>query len=127
MPPPDQREAGQAVARLVRGRDRHGGRVRREADPHRAAGRLVVDAMNYWWELDGRLEEFEDARTSSSEVVAASLPGARVVKTLNHASVWELENLAAPPGDPERRALAVPKRSMSAKNFSLTSALSGAV
>jgi len=71
------------------------------------AGRLVIDAMNYWWELDGRIEEFEDARTSSSEVVAASLPGARVVKTLNHASVWELENLAAPPGDPERRALAV--------------------
>jgi predicted dinucleotide-binding enzyme len=70
-------------------------------------GRLVIDAMNYWWELDGRLEEFEDARTSSSEVVAASLPGARVVKTFNHASVWELENLAAPPGDPERRALAV--------------------
>ncbi len=71
------------------------------------AGRLVIDAMNYWWELDGRLPEFEDARTSSSEVVAASLPGARVVKTFNHASVWELENLAAPAGDPERRALAV--------------------
>ena len=71
------------------------------------AGRLVIDAMNYWWELDGRIEEFEDARTSSSEVVAASLPGARVVKTFNHASVWELENLAAPHGDPERRALAV--------------------
>ncbi len=71
------------------------------------AGRLVIDAMNYWWELDGRIEEFENARTSSSEVVAASLPGARVVKTFNHASVWELENLAAPPGDPERRALAV--------------------
>ncbi len=71
------------------------------------AGRLVIDAMNYWWELDGRLPEFEDARTSSSEVVAAFLSDARVVKTFNHASVWELENLAAPPGDPERRALAV--------------------
>jgi predicted dinucleotide-binding enzyme len=71
------------------------------------AGRLVIDAMNYWWELDGRLPEFEDARTSSSEVVAASLPGARIVKTFNHASVWELQNLAAPAGDPERRALAM--------------------
>ena len=71
------------------------------------AGSLVIDAMNYWWELDGRLPEFEDARTSSSEVVAAALPGARVVKTFNHASVWELENLSAPAGDPERRALAV--------------------
>ncbi len=70
-------------------------------------GCLVIDAMNYWWELDGRLPEFEDARTSSSEVVADFLAGARVVKTFNHASVWELENLAARPGDPERRALAV--------------------
>jgi hypothetical protein len=68
---------------------------------------LVIDAMNYWWELDGRLPEFEDARTSSSEVVAAFLEGARVVKAFNHASVWELENLAATPGDPQRRALAV--------------------
>lgn len=70
-------------------------------------GRLVIDAMNYWWEFDGTLPEFEDATTSSSEVVAASLPGSRVVKTFNHASVWELENLAAPVGAPERRALAV--------------------
>ncbi len=70
-------------------------------------GSLVIDAMNYWWELDGRLPEFEDARTSSSQVVAAFLPGANVVKAFNHASVWELENLAAPPGAPQRRALAV--------------------
>ena len=68
---------------------------------------LVIDAMNYWWELDGRLPDFEDASTSSSEVVAAFLEGARVVKAFNHASVWELENLAAAPGDPQRRALAV--------------------
>ena len=68
---------------------------------------LVIDAMNYWWELDGHLTEFEDARTSSSEVVAAFLQGASVVKAFNHASVWELEHLAAPPGDHQRRALAV--------------------
>lgn len=71
------------------------------------AGRLVIDAMNYWWEFDGKMPEFEDPRVSSSEVIARFLVDARVVKTFNHASVWELENLAAPPGDPERRALAV--------------------
>jgi hypothetical protein len=79
----------------------------RTLQPETLTHSLVIDAMNYWWELDGRIPEFEDARTSSSEVVAAFLAGASVVKAFNHASVWELENLSAPPGDPQRRALAV--------------------
>ena len=71
------------------------------------AGTLVIDAMNYWWELDGRLEEFENPLTSSSEQVQAFLAHARVVKTFNHLSGYALEELARPAGDPERLALAV--------------------
>ncbi len=70
-------------------------------------GRLVVDAMNYWWELDGARPDLDDPTTSTSETVAAFLDGARVVKALGHASVWELENLGRPAGDPDRRGLAI--------------------
>ena len=71
------------------------------------AGKLVIDAMNYWWELDGVRPEFSDPRTSTSETVQAFLADSRLAKSFNHASVWELENLARPAGHPERRALAV--------------------
>lgn len=71
------------------------------------SGKLVIDAMNYWWELDGLRPEFADPLTSTSETVQAFLKDSRIVKSLNHASLWELENLARPDGDPERRALAV--------------------
>ena len=70
-------------------------------------GRLVIDPMNHWWEIDGARPDLEDPRTSTSETVAAFLEGARVVKAFNHTSAWELENLGRPPGDPERRGIAV--------------------
>ena len=71
------------------------------------AGTLVIDAMNYWWELDGHRAEFEDPLTSTSEVVQRHLADARVVKTFNHLSGYALEELARPAGDPERIALAI--------------------
>lgn len=71
------------------------------------AGKLVIDAMNYWWEFDGFKPEFQDPSTSTSETLQAFLHDSRIAKTLNHASVWELENLARPVDHPERRALAV--------------------
>ncbi|MDN4472430.1 NADPH-dependent F420 reductase [Demequina zhanjiangensis] len=70
-------------------------------------GALVVDAMNYWWELDGARPDLDDATTSTSETVQAHLAGARVVKALNHMSLYELDNLAFPSGHPERRGAAI--------------------
>ncbi len=70
-------------------------------------GRLVVDAMNHWWELDGARPDLDDPATSTSETVQAFLAGSRVVKALNHASVWELENLGRPAGAPDRRGIAI--------------------
>lgn len=70
------------------------------------AGKVVVDAMNYWPEVDGTLPEFESAR-SSSEVIQAFLSGTLVVKTFSQLGYHQLEEDARPMGDPQRHALAV--------------------
>jgi hypothetical protein len=70
-------------------------------------GALVVDAMNYWWELDGAQPELDDPTTSTSETVQSHLSGARVVKSLGHVSAYALEELARPAGAPDRIAIAI--------------------
>ncbi|WP_084073616.1 NADPH-dependent F420 reductase [Demequina sp. NBRC 110052] len=79
----------------------------RELDPQALAGALVVDAMNYWWELDGARPDLDDPTTSTSQTVQAHLTDSRVVKALGHMSLYELENLAFPLGHPERRGAAI--------------------
>jgi 8-hydroxy-5-deazaflavin:NADPH oxidoreductase len=76
-------------------------------DPGQLAGKLVIDAMNYWPSTDGVLTQFENIATGSSEIVAARLPGAAVVKALNHIGYHELEANARPAGSPDRRAAGI--------------------
>ena len=53
------------------------------------AGTVVVDAGNYYPSRDGQIAALDDDRTTSTEWLAAKLPGARVVKAFNTVH-WEI-------------------------------------
>jgi predicted dinucleotide-binding enzyme len=76
-------------------------------DPALVAGKVVVDAMNYWPATDGVEAAFEDRRYSSSEIVQRRLAQSIVVKTLNHIGYQDLEDARRPAGSPDRRAIGV--------------------
>ncbi len=70
-------------------------------------GKLVIDAMNYWWETDGIREEVLAPDTTSSEQVQAYFNTSTLVKTFNHMGYHNLQEEAHAAGDPKRKALFV--------------------
>ncbi|MEV7692185.1 NAD(P)-binding domain-containing protein [Microbacterium sp. NPDC089189] len=70
-------------------------------------GTLVIDAMNYWWEVDGVRDDLNDPRVSTSELVQRWLPRSRVVKAFNHMGYHDLDEGPQPAGSAGRRAIGI--------------------
>jgi len=79
----------------------------REVPADAVGGKVVIDTNNYYPPRDGHFPELDDDSTTSSELLQAHLPGARVVKAFN-AIVWtRLRNDGRPAGDPERLGIPI--------------------
>jgi predicted dinucleotide-binding enzyme len=70
------------------------------------AGKILIDAMNYWEEIDGADEQFETAPGGTSMLVQEWFSSARVVKSLNHLGYFKFEKSRLPKGRPGRIAIA---------------------
>ena len=71
------------------------------------ASKLVIDAMNYWWEVDGELTDIIPDNQSSSEAVQEYLNESTVVKAFNHIGYHDLFDEHKPKGAKGRKAMAI--------------------
>ena len=69
------------------------------------AGKILVDAMNYWEPVDGDDPELIAAETGTSMIVQERFPSARVVKSLNQLGYHQLEENERPEGAADRVAI----------------------
>ncbi|WP_194911226.1 NADPH-dependent F420 reductase [Catenulispora rubra] len=69
--------------------------------------KLVIDAMNYWWEIDGIRPDLTDPLTTSSQLVQTYFRYAHVVKAFNHMGYHDLDEGGRPTGAPGRKAIAI--------------------
>ena len=77
----------------------------RELPPDLFAGKILIDAMNYWEPVDGDDPELAAAADGTSKVVQDRFRSARVVKSLNQLGYHQLEENQRPKGAPERIAI----------------------
>ena len=71
------------------------------------AGKIVLDANNYYFERDGRFPDLDEGRATTSGLLQQHLPQSRVVKAFNHILATDIPADGRPAGTPDRRALAI--------------------
>jgi len=77
----------------------------RELQPDLFAGKVLIDATNYWPPVDGEDPELAEAPEGTSTIVQQHFPAARVVKSLNQLGYHQLEDNQQPHGAPNRIAI----------------------
>lgn len=70
-------------------------------------GKVVMDANNYYPQRDGRYPQLDNHQTTTSEMFAQIVPGAKVVKAFNAIYARDLLSDARAPGAADRRALPI--------------------
>ena len=71
------------------------------------AGKVVVDANNYYPQRDDTIEALDSHAATTSEMLAVHLAGAKVVKAFNAILQGDLEKDGRPASAPDRRALPI--------------------
>jgi hypothetical protein len=71
------------------------------------AGKIVIDANNYYPQRDGPFPQLDDESTTTAELMQAHLPESRVVKAFNQIRAPHLTAHGQEPGTQNRRALIV--------------------
>jgi hypothetical protein len=74
-------------------------------DPHPLENKVIIDAMNYWWEVDGLEEVYSDGEQSSSERVQAYFEKSTVIKAFNHMGYHNLGDDARPNAHEDRKVV----------------------
>ena len=70
------------------------------------AGKIVLDANNYYFERDGHIPELDRGEATTSGLLQAHLRESKVAKAFNHIHAPHIVTTATPAGTPNRRALA---------------------
>jgi predicted dinucleotide-binding enzyme len=79
----------------------------RELPTEAVSGKVVIDTNNYYPRRDGQFQELDSDRTTSSELLQAHLPTARVVKAFNAIQWTRLRDDGRRAGDPERLGIPI--------------------
>lgn len=79
----------------------------RTVQPEWVAGKIVIDAMNYWPPTEGAIPEFMNDHIGSSEYLQQYFKDALLVKTLNHVAYNEIEEHSLPATDSRRRGISL--------------------
>lgn len=78
-----------------------------QVNPKPLENKVLIDAMNYWWEVDGLDEVYSDAEQSSSERVQAYFEKSIVIKAFNHMGYHNLGDDAHPSADEDKKVVMI--------------------